>query len=74
MNDDNETKSLLSRVDPNNLVPGCRVYEPSSHREGEIIKIERGGRGLPDIIFVFDGSDTPCDAYDYPGLVVFNGD
>ena len=65
-----ENNRLLRAVDPNSLYPGIRVYDRDSHREGEIIKIEYSGRGMPDILVVFDGSDRPVNSVDYPGIVI----
>lgn len=65
---DNSPK--INSVDPDNLYPGIRVYDRDSYREGEIIKIEYQGRGLPDILVVFDGADRPVNSMDYPNMVV----
>jgi hypothetical protein len=61
---------LLRLVDPIYLYPGIRVYDKDSRREGEIIKIESNGRGLPEVLVVFDNSDSPVDAVNYPNMVV----
>jgi len=61
---------LLRATDPLSLYPGIRVYDKGSHRTGEIIKIETNGRGLPDVLVVFDNSDRPVNSLDYPGLVI----
>lgn len=65
-----ETNALLRFTDPNSLCPGMRIYDRSTGREGEIIKIEYEGRGLPTILIVFDRSDTPCNSADYKDLVL----
>lgn len=65
-----ENNKRLSSVDPNNLYPGILVYDRDSHRTGEIIKIEYSGRGLPDILVVFDNSDRPVNSSDYPNMVI----
>jgi hypothetical protein len=70
----NEKNVLVRSVDPNNLYPGIRVFDRASNREGEIIKIEHQGRGLPDIFVVFDDSDRPVITHDYPNLVIIDGD
>jgi hypothetical protein len=60
----------LVYIDPNNLYPGMRIYDRDSYRTGEIIKIEYSGRGLPDVLVVFDNSDSPVNSLDYPNMVV----
>lgn len=65
-----ENNTKLRFLDPNNLYPGLLVYDRDSHRTGEIIKIEYEGRGIHDIIVVFDGSDTPVNSIAYPNMVV----
>lgn len=65
-----ETSLKIKYIDPNNLYPGIRVYDRDSNREGEIIKIEYSSRELPDILVVFDDSDRPVNANDYPNMVV----
>jgi hypothetical protein len=65
-----ENNTKISSIDPNNLYPGIRVYDRDSYREGEIIKIEYSGSGLPDILVVFDGADRPVNSADYPNMVI----
>jgi len=65
-----ENNKRLNSVDPNHLYPGIHVYDRDSHRTGEIIKIEYFGRGMPDILIVFDDSDRPVNSLDYPNMVI----
>ena len=63
-------RKLLRNVDPVKLYPGIEVIDPVTTRLGEIIKIEFKGRELPDILIIFDGTDTPVNAQDYPDLEI----
>jgi hypothetical protein len=67
---DNSSYVFLRYVDPNSLRPGLKVIDPYTSRAGEIIKIEYFNRGVPEILVVFDHSDTPVNAADYPQLKV----
>jgi hypothetical protein len=71
MNDERYLPGLPLRfANPLDLYPGIRVFDKGSRRQGEIIKIEIDGRNLPEIFIVFDNSDTPVNAIDYPNLVI----
>lgn len=70
---DKKNYRLLRSIDPNRLYPGLMIFDPHSHRDGEIIKIEYHTRELPVILVVFDGADRPVDAYDYPEMLVSDG-
>lgn len=71
MNDEGYLPGFPIRLaDANNLYPGIRVYDKDSRRQGEIIKIEGNGRGMPDILIVFDNSDAAVNALDYPNMVI----
>jgi hypothetical protein len=62
--------TLLRSVDPIKLYPGLEIVDPATRRHGEIIKIEFSGRQMAEILIVFDDSDTPVNAQDYPNLEV----